>query len=248
MRNNIKAFTLVELIVVITILAILGTIGFIGYQWYWADARNSKRTLDLNSIWNLIVVKEAEWLYPLIFVWWNDENKIDLGYINVWWKPATDDLYDAWIPNYTALQIQKSKFSDPNWKDEYRMWATTTYWGRFELSTVLEIDSNNKAYIKWNYSARWSGSVVLESVSNNVVTLWINDSNKFKSRDRIRTDGWNLLEIKKVSRDKVTIIFDADMTGVLTIELALAETVWLLASKDDNTAIITHGSEASLPY
>jgi prepilin-type N-terminal cleavage/methylation domain-containing protein len=51
MRNNVqKAFTLVELIVVITILAILGTIAFLSLQGYSADARNSKRSSDLNNI------------------------------------------------------------------------------------------------------------------------------------------------------------------------------------------------------
>jgi len=50
--KNIKKqwFTLVELIVVITILAILWSIAFISLQGYSADARNSKRTSDLNSL------------------------------------------------------------------------------------------------------------------------------------------------------------------------------------------------------
>jgi len=248
MKRNTKAFTLVELIVVITILAILWTIGFMWYQWYGKDARNSKRTLDLASISNLVQVKEAEGLYPLIFVWWNNENKINLLHINVWWKPATTDLYNAWLLNYTALGIKKSKFSDPNWLDEYRIWATTTYWWRFELGTTLEVDSQKQAYLKWNYMARWSGSVVLDSVSNQVVSLWVNDSNRFKARDRIKTDSWTELEIKKASRDWTTLTFDTDMTGVSTIELALPETEWLLASKDDNTIIITQGSENNLPY
>jgi prepilin-type N-terminal cleavage/methylation domain-containing protein len=50
MRNTKQAFTLVELIVVITILAILGTIAFISLQGYSADARNSTRTTNLNTM------------------------------------------------------------------------------------------------------------------------------------------------------------------------------------------------------
>lgn len=42
--KNIKAFTLVELIVVITILAILWTIAFISLQWYTRDARSLKKS------------------------------------------------------------------------------------------------------------------------------------------------------------------------------------------------------------
>jgi prepilin-type N-terminal cleavage/methylation domain-containing protein len=57
MRNTKSAFTLVELIVVITILAILGTIAFISLQGYSADARNSKRTSDLNNITSSLNIK-----------------------------------------------------------------------------------------------------------------------------------------------------------------------------------------------
>lgn len=38
-NKNIKAFTLVELIVVITILSILWTIAFISLQWYSSNSR-----------------------------------------------------------------------------------------------------------------------------------------------------------------------------------------------------------------
>jgi prepilin-type N-terminal cleavage/methylation domain-containing protein len=58
--TNTSAFTLVELIVVITILAILGTIAFISLQGYSADARNSKRTSDINNIQSAISIKMAE--------------------------------------------------------------------------------------------------------------------------------------------------------------------------------------------
>ena len=59
-KSTNNAFTLVELIVVITILAVLGTIAFISLQGYSADARNSKRTSDINNIQSAISIKLAE--------------------------------------------------------------------------------------------------------------------------------------------------------------------------------------------
>jgi prepilin-type N-terminal cleavage/methylation domain-containing protein len=69
MRNNVKkAFTLVELIVVITILAILGTIAFLSLQGYSADARNSKRTSDINNMETAITTAQAKGSSLLSFV------------------------------------------------------------------------------------------------------------------------------------------------------------------------------------
>ncbi|MDR0772641.1 MAG: type II secretion system GspH family protein [Candidatus Peribacteria bacterium] len=59
-KSTKRAFTLVELIVVITILAILGTIAFISLQGYSADARNSKRQNDVNSIAQKISIELAK--------------------------------------------------------------------------------------------------------------------------------------------------------------------------------------------
>jgi len=48
--NNIKWFTLVELIVVVTILWILSTIWFVAYSWYLVWVRDTNRTSQLKSI------------------------------------------------------------------------------------------------------------------------------------------------------------------------------------------------------
>jgi len=42
-KINIRAFTLVELIVVITIVGILSTVGFVSYSGYLTWARDSNR-------------------------------------------------------------------------------------------------------------------------------------------------------------------------------------------------------------
>ena len=65
-KLQIKAFTLVELIVVITILAILWTIAFISLQWYSANARDSVRIANLTNMdkW-LAILQAKDWTLPL---------------------------------------------------------------------------------------------------------------------------------------------------------------------------------------
>ncbi len=247
MKNNRQAFTLVELIVVITILAILGTIGFIWYQWYWADARNAKRISDLNNISNLILINTAEEWAPLVFVWWNNENKLNLASIVVWWKVATNDVYKAGLPRYSVFQIKKSDFLDPNGQ-EYRIGATSTFWGRYELAAVLENGETPHTYIKWNYIPRLSTDVTIDSVSNNIITLPIAASNMFKARDTIETNNGGFFTIRRVARDNTTVTFDTDMTGIVSIKLALSETAWLLASKDNSSIVLENNSEINFPY
>ncbi len=50
MRNTLKAFTLVELVIVIVILSILSTIGFISYEEYLLDTRDSKRIAQVSGL------------------------------------------------------------------------------------------------------------------------------------------------------------------------------------------------------
>jgi len=64
-RLQKKWFTLVELIVVITILAILWTIAFLSFQWYSRDARDSKRTSDVNNMKTTLELFNVNtWKYP----------------------------------------------------------------------------------------------------------------------------------------------------------------------------------------
>jgi prepilin-type N-terminal cleavage/methylation domain-containing protein len=64
-KNNLKAFTLVELIVVITIVWILSTIGFVSYSGYLTWARDSNRTSQMVKLSDSLQVYSATKSLPL---------------------------------------------------------------------------------------------------------------------------------------------------------------------------------------
>lgn len=88
MHKNIRAFTLVELIVVVTIIAILWTVGFISYSNYLTTARDSNRISQMTRIADALQVYGTTNNLPL------PENKID---ITVWWTAVwfQGDLWES---------------------------------------------------------------------------------------------------------------------------------------------------------
>jgi len=66
MKNKIKAFTLVELIVTVTILTILWITAYISYELYGSYARYSIRISDVNSIKKSLELFSLQtWRYPI---------------------------------------------------------------------------------------------------------------------------------------------------------------------------------------
>jgi hypothetical protein len=55
--NKEKAFALTSLVVM---TSIAWSIAFLSLQWYSSDARNSKRTSDLNNLQSAIVTAETK--------------------------------------------------------------------------------------------------------------------------------------------------------------------------------------------
>ncbi len=244
-----KAFTLVELMISISILAILWTISFIWYANYWKDANNTKVKVDLNNINNNILLKKLDWICFMNFVSWNDENRIDVNIASFWWRNnlnITEDIYKTGLLNYVALWIKKENFIAPDW-NQYRIWATTTYWWRLELAGVIVENQKRLSFIKWNFFPRKVIKAFPEHISGNIVTLKSKYINIFKNNDRVKLDDGNFKIIKKANKDWVTLVFNSDMTWVTSLELALEETQWLLATENDNTKIITNYWE-NLPY
>jgi len=157
-KNNIFAFTLVELIVVITILAILWTIAFISLQWYSRDARDSTRTSDL---WNIKTSLELytlqTWKYPspdsfstITYSWWTED---------VWYQWVVWDIVT------TNLKSLNDKPLDPLTNDPY-VYSTTNSYKEYEVLALYEwsvayntvINTANAATtqlipkIAWNYN------------------------------------------------------------------------------------------------
>jgi len=121
MKKQIKAFTLVELIVVITILAILWTIAFISLQWYSKHTRNSVRISDLSNINKMIWVKIAStWKVPapddyveitaswtvLNYQWKAWEKVLDILWVFNWWKDPLDETYYIYSTNTNLTKYE----------------------------------------------------------------------------------------------------------------------------------------------
>ena len=250
MRNTRNAFTLVELIVVITILAILGTIAFISLQGYSADARNSKRTEDLNSIVKSIEIKVSNGSNLLSFVTAGDE----VGAFSV----AGADViagtnYQAGIPNYSAVGIKSTDFTDPSDASDYRIGLTTKKDGEYEIAASMENGSGDKsALIVGTYSPRTQDVLTGATIpfAGTKIVLQDADINKIKRWDVIFADGTTATltgTVTVVSRDGKTLTVDQTLTWS-TISLAATETLGLIEDKDESGTPVTNDSTANLPY
>lgn len=239
MKRTTKAFTLVELIVVITILAILGTIAFISLQGYSADARNSKRTSDVNNIISAMSIKMAEGGWLSSFVTATDGTNWGLNLSSTgsygWTWAAFWTNYFGWVPNYTALGVKAAEFQDPNGQD-YKIGATTTADGRYELAASLEEAGARKALVKGNYVPRTTAqTATVATISGKVVTISAADTNKFKTGDIVDIT-WGVApveaQILSVARDGVTLTFAANVaTDLTTVALNASETSGLIATR-----------------
>lgn len=260
--QNKKWFTLVELIIVITILAILGTIWFVSFQWYTADARNTKRTSDLSSLQWALEAKRA-WT-SLSLVWFVDSttsSKITDPNMSIAWQIVASSwtLYNAWIMNFALLGIWAESFKDPNWFD-YSFGATSLKNWQYQFAATLEWEQPT-AIVKWDYKNRTAtGSKVTWVVSarNNkmfqitdTATLW-----RLFVWDTV-TDWINNRIVKNVSSDLTYItVNDTIQSGTTSLELALNEFEWLIgnyATASDWTAWdwsepVTDWSTIALPY
>lgn len=139
MKKQIKAFTLVELIVVIIILAILWTIAFIAMQWYNADARDSLRVSDM----------------------WKIKSSLEYYYVDSWkypdptaLQPVTYSWALAWNQwtfwNSTFINIEKlDKIpKDPLTNREYS-YSLLANWQEYELASLIESDSIALTWFNW---------------------------------------------------------------------------------------------------
>jgi len=252
MINTKKAFTLVELIVVITILAILGTIAFISLQGYSADARNSKRTQDLNNLAGSINIKTTQGSQLSGFV--TTVAARDLSTPSIAGAASVNGTnYDAGTPNYTALGIKAADFKDPTGVD-YSIGITTLKDGQFEFAASVENGNGAKtARVNGTYKARLAattGTIASGTwTASTSLTLSAADIGKFMKWDKISVNATTVVTpvITKVSSNGVTISFVSTNTvGATTVALAADETTGLIDSTTAGTPV-TNDSTV-LPY
>ncbi len=255
MKNIKKSwFTLVELIVVITILAILWSIAFISLQGYSSDARNSKRTSDLNSIQSAMSTQLAQGQAIKSFVW-ADSNGNAFTNINIAWTWSTTDDYAAGSINYAALPVKAADFLDPSTNAPYVIGITTKNNGKYELAASIEQGAGSKvARVVWNYNARGSGAIFVNTWSIASVLTLDNTTNInfFSPGDTVTASGTTttITKITKVSGDWLTItLADPVEANVLSLNLTLPEWGALIdAGNDSNTTGNVVDGGNALPY
>ncbi len=193
--QQIKAFTLVELIIVITILAILATIGFMSYQTYTSDARDGKRKADLWEIRNwleLYQAKNTTLPYP-------DYYATISSWTILWYQ------WYAWTSVLSKLRAW-DVFQDPTDKQYYTYSINSTK-TKYQLLTMLEnnpslalnnnlvnqtyaIDYTNRythtlwqnvwIYLSWTIKApvqEWNSWSNVQVNTSNIIAVIINSSN-----------------------------------------------------------------------
>ena len=258
-HNTNKGFTLVELIIVITILAILGTIWFVSFQWYTADARDTKRVTDLSSlVWALESKRAGNSLSLVSFVDNSINSRITAANVYIAWKDVATSTweYDAWIMKFALLWISAESFRDPNGFD-YSFGATILKNWQYQFAAKLENWEIPQALIVWNYSPR----TVEDSKVTWVVTA--RDNKKFQissTADYSKLIVWDTvsdwtidnLVVKSISSDLKYITVDWTITSwATTLELAHSEIEWLIwnyATGWDTTLPVVDKSTTLLPY
>jgi len=179
MNYNIKAFTIVELIVVVTILAILWTIAFISLQEYTWDAKKSKILYDIRNLTSMMEVNLSKW-GDLDNIVLNDRTIIN--WVNTWATISSGAYilwsvkYEIWTFNFKKLKINWSDFVyDDSWIDrDYIFWYVKTpkkLYYEFIWQTLNQAWKYN-VIIAWNYSNFWS-SDSLGLISENWFNIWL---------------------------------------------------------------------------
>lgn len=155
--KQVKAFTLVELIIVVTILAILAAIAFLSFQDYTKNTRDSNRTTTLSNI--------QKWLdIHLVQVWTLPEPEWEIANWSLKVEWGLDvELVKVWVISDTItrlLKLNKTPTDPVSW-DKYFYWISADN-KNYQVWVTLE---NLESYIPFPFGGvlRWG----LQTYANN---------------------------------------------------------------------------------
>lgn len=159
MKENIRWFTLVELIVVITILAILGTIAFISFQGHAINSRDSVRLADAGKINRLAEYRKAQqWYYPL------PDNAVEI-------YASGSLIWYQWTAGPWFLRsIKSNEVLDPVSEKAY---TTYVLKGRTALQIMAFLEKGNIASIPGLSPTYATNSYEIKKVKTFWKQLWI---------------------------------------------------------------------------
>lgn len=138
-KNQIKAFTLVELIVVITILAILWTIWFVSFSSHLVWTRDTNRLSQLSAIHSGLEVYSTDNILP------HPDNSVEVraSWSLVWYQ------WFMWKNNLSMISYNQS-WKDPK-DDVYFTYYVTEDKKHFQLMAYLEDEGNKQVTHNFNF-------------------------------------------------------------------------------------------------
>ncbi len=173
--KNKNGFTLVELIVVIAILAILWTIWFISLQWYWSEARDSKRIADIwqTRTW-LEVYRASNWILP------EPDDKIEIYNSQYWvWTNSWVLIWYQWNiwDNLSSEIWMVINPLDPDGETKYTYYLSENK-TRYQIVSFMDLEKysyfSNSAFADSDLSQRvprWFGSRLWTLLDSNNVPI-----------------------------------------------------------------------------
>lgn len=134
LKNNLKAFTLVELIVVITVLAVLSTIWFVSYSSYLVWVRDTNRIANIKSMSDWLELYKTKGNLPTP----EDNVEVRVNGTQIAWQ------WYVWADTLESIEFS-NWWKDPK-DDTYYSYYLTTDKKYFQLMAFLESSENLQTY------------------------------------------------------------------------------------------------------
>lgn len=207
MKNyQIKAFTLVELVIVAVILAILATVGFISYEDYLVDTRDSKRLSQLAGLRDSLRLQTTRGKLPLpdnsveirnnstpfLYQWYAGKEVLEtISYSENTMDPF-DDVYYTYLLSRNRKDFQIMWFLEKYNKDVISFWsqkahASVDYSQRYpnvfgkKLWILLQQETNTPLQEIPEYTS--SGYIDLRDTTSNLFDAYVTDAYKISGKE-----------------------------------------------------------------